>query len=375
MLTKITHHIPYIESLNHWQLTLVYLSIVAFFSCAISLSARKLISFFVVKDKRYGHKTAKNVVSAIHLPFQFLIWSYASIQMIHLIWVDLFHQKSLSYEGEATGLLLCVAFGWSICRVLNTLEPNFIAKAIKSGHSPRQSTANVRAITKISKILMWLILALIIMGIFNVPLSGLLTFGGVGGIGVALASKDLLANFAGSVMVFFNRHFSVGDWIYSPDRELQGTVESIGWRLTRIRSFDQRPVYVPNSVFNNVIIVNASKMNNRRINQTIGLRYDDAEKVEGILESVRTMLKNHDDIDQQNTILVNLSDQEAFGPYQINFIIYAFTKTNDWEGFKKVQDNVLLKTFSIIKSHHAEIAFPTRNIITNHHQIEEPQFA
>lgn len=375
MILNLADYIPFIESLKQWQITLFYMSVMLAFACLISLSAKKLISFFIVKDEKYGRRTAQGVVKAIHLPFQFIIWSYTSLQLIHLFWVDLLDKDSLSYEGEITGLLFCVMFGWIVGRVLEALEPNFIKKAMKSGHSPRQSTANVRAVSKISKIATWLILSLIIMGIFNVPLSGLLTFGGVGGIGVALASKDLLANFAGSVMVFFNRHFSVGDWIYSPDRELQGTVESIGWRLTRIRSFDQRPVYVPNAVFNNVIIVNASKMNNRRINQTIGLRYDDAEKVEGILADIRNMLKKHDGIDQNNTILVNLSDQEAFGPYQINFIIYAFTKTNDWEAFKKVQDNVLLKSFSIIKSHDAEIAFPTRSIINSSTQNKEPQFA
>lgn len=374
MIAYIINHIPFLASLNQWQITLIYMSVVFGLACLISLSAKKLISFFIMKDEKFARKTAKDIVKAIHSPFQFIIWSYTTMQLVHLFWIDLLDKKHFSYEGEITGLLICITLGWTVGRVLEALEPNFINKAVKSGHTPRQSTANVRAVTKISKIATWVILILIMMGIFNVPLSGLLTFGGVGGIGVALASKDLLANFAGSVMVFFNRHFSVGDWIYSPDRELQGTVEAIGWRLTRIRSFDQRPVYVPNAVFNNVIIVNASKMNNRRINQTIGLRYDDAEKVEGILESIRQMLKTHNDIDQNNTILVNLSDQEAFGPYQINFIIYAFTKTNDWEGFKKVQDNVLLKAFSIIKSHGAEIAFPTRSIISANHS-SEPQFA
>ena len=96
-------------------------------------------------------------------------------------------------------------------------------------------------------------------------ISGVLAFGGIGGIAVGFAAKDLLANFFGGLMIYLDRPFSVGDWIRSPDKNIEGTVEEIGWRLTRIRTFDKRPLYVPNSTFTQISVENPSRMLNRRI--------------------------------------------------------------------------------------------------------------
>ena len=90
------------------------------------------------------------------------------------------------------------------------------------------------------------------------------------------AAKDLLANFFGGLTIYLDRPFAVGDWIRSPDREIEGTVERIGWRLTLIRTFDKRPLYIPNAVFTTIAVENPSRMHNRRIYETIGIRYDDA---------------------------------------------------------------------------------------------------
>ena len=149
------------------------------------------------------------------------------------------------------------------------------------------------------------------MQAFGLSLSGLLTFGGVGGLIVGLAAKDLLSNFFGGMMIYFDRPFKVGDWIRSPDRQIEGTVERIGWRMTIIRTFDKRPLYVPNSVFSNIVVENPSRMLNRRINETFGLRYQDANKLALIVDDVKAMLETHPDIDAKQTLIVNF---DKFGP-------------------------------------------------------------
>ncbi|MDW3125364.1 mechanosensitive ion channel family protein, partial [Vibrio sp. 1974] len=174
---------------------------------------------------------------------------------------------------------------------------------------------------------------LTIMQAFGLSLSGLLTFGGVGGLIVGLAAKDLLSNFFGGLMIYFDRPFKVGDWIRSPDRQIEGTVERIGWRMTSIRTFDKRPLYVPNSVFSNIVVENPSRMLNRRIYEVVGLRYDDADKVPEIITAVREMLKNHKDIDTRQTLIVNF---DTFGPSSLNFFIYTFTKTVNWVRYHEV---------------------------------------
>ena len=93
------------------------------------------------------------------------------------------------------------------------------------------------------------------------------------------------------MVIYLDRPFKVGEWVRSPDKEIEGTVEEIGWRMTRIRTFDQRPLYVPNATFVSISVENPSRMRNRRIKETIGIRYDDADKMREIITDVVAMLR------------------------------------------------------------------------------------
>jgi MscS family membrane protein len=200
---------------------------------------------------------------------------------------------------------------------------------------------------------------LICLQTLGFSVSGVLAFGGIGGIAVGFAARDLLANFFGALMIFMDRPFSVGDWVRSPDRNIEGTVEEIGWRLTRIRTFDARPLYVPNSVFMSISVETPSRMTNRRIYETIGLRYDDVAVFPAILESIREMLGNHPAIDTGRTLMVNFN---AFGPSALDFFIYTFTRTTVWTEYHEIKEAILLKVAEIIAAHGAEIAFPTQTL-------------
>ena len=148
------------------------------------------------------------------------------------------------------------------------------------------------------------------------------------------------------MFVYLDRPFAVGDWVRSPDREIEGTVENIGWRVTRIRTFDKRPLYIPNSIFSQIAVENPSRMSNRRIKETIGIRYDDASKIEIIISQVKEMLKDHPDIDTAKTLIVNFN---SFAPSSLDFFIYTFTKTTDWIKFHEVKQKILLQVIKIIE--------------------------
>jgi len=200
------------------------------------------------------------------------------------------------------------------------------------------------------------ILALMFLG---VDLTKLTLFASALGIGVGLAARDLLSCFFGGLMIYLDRPFAVGDWIRSPDRDIEGTVEKIGVRLTRIRTFDERPLYIPNSVFSNTAVENPGRMSNRRIFETIGIRYEDVSKMAAILQDVEQMLRAHPEIDTARTMMVNFT---TFGSSSLDFFIYTFTKTTNWEHYHKVKQDVLLRTTEIIKAHGAQIAFPTSTV-------------
>ncbi|VAW57623.1 Small-conductance mechanosensitive channel [hydrothermal vent metagenome] len=217
----------------------------------------------------------------------------------------------------------------------------------------------VQAIGKLIRISVFITGGLIMLQKLGYSISGILAFGGVGGIAIGFAAKDLLANFFGGLMIYLDRPFKVGDWIRSDDKSIEGTVENIGWRLTRIRTFDKRPLYVPNSIFANISVENPSRMTNRRIKETMGIRYDDAAKMPAIIEQVKSMLINHPAIDNNQTLMVNLN---RFAPSSIDFFIYTFTKTTDWILFHEIKQDVLLKIIEIIEENGAEFAFPTSTL-------------
>lgn len=201
--------------------------------------------------------------------------------------------------------------------------------------------------------------ALVILQNLGFSISGVLAFGGVGGIAVGFAAKDLLANFFGGLTVYMDRPFVVGDWVRSPDKNIEGTVEHIGWRLTRIRTFDKRPLYVPNATFSTISLENPSRMTHRRISETVGVRYDDIAQVRNIVDSVKRMLVDHTEIDENQTLIVNLNQ---FGDSSVNLMVYTFTKTTIWVKYHEVKQDVLLKIAEIIEQHGASIAFPTTTL-------------
>ena len=233
----------------------------------------------------------------------------------------------------------------------NLLHPDYMSKPIDE--------TTVRAVGKLLRATVIITAVLIGMQLFGYSISGLLAFGGIGGIAMGFAAKDLLANFFGGLMIYLDRPFSVGEWIRSPDQEIEGTVEDIGWRLTRIRTFDMRPLYIPNAVFANISVENPSRMSNRRINETLGIRYEDIHSMDSIVAAVTAMLLKHPDIDAKQTMIVNFN---KFNASSVDFIVYTFTKTTDWIDFHKIKQDVLLRVAGIVADHDAEIAYPTSTI-------------
>ena len=290
------------------------------------------------------------LLKSIRRPLSWLIWVLGIAWAAELLSAQV--STGLGQMIDPVRYIAVVAlFTLFLIRFVRECESGFIHKGVDL------TTAN--AIGKLIRISIFITAALTVLQTLGVSVSGILAFGGVGGIAVGFAAKDLLANFFGGLMIFLDRPFAVGDWIRSPDREIEGTVENIGWRLTLIRTFDQRPLYVPNSVFANVALENPSRMRNRRIYETIGLRYADTGKAKAIIDDVRTLLENHEDIDPGRTLIVNLN---AFASSSVDFFVYTFTKTSDWVKYHGIKEKIMLQIYAIVESHGAELAFPTSTV-------------
>lgn len=321
----------------------------------IIFTVMSLIAWFVFRKKnrkrRDYHKYLWRLFWQISSPV--ILWSIfilSSTQLLRIVTTE-FMPSLTGIIGDIRLFAIIWVMVRGIFKYLNSVEK------VQIMHGKDSTT--VSAITKLSKFSILLLFSLIIADYFGVSFSGLLAFGGTGAIIIGLAGKDILANFFSGLMIYIDRPFNVGDWVSSPDRNIEGTVQSIGWRLTKICTFDNRPLYVPNSVFSNISVENPGRMTNRRITATIGLRYDDAEKMEAIVDAVRNYLQQNEDIDQTQDLLVSFN---AFGTSSLNFSIYCFTKTSDWAEWLAIQQRVFLHIIAMIKEHGAALAYPSETV-------------
>lgn len=253
------------------------------------------------------------------------------------------------------GIVICLT--WFLIRFIRHATRNIVVIQTRKGEVVDPTT--IDALSKLSRLTVIVAAILMVMQTLGFSISGLLAAGGIGGIAVGFAAKDLLANFFGGLTIYLDRPFSVGDWIRSPDKNIEGTVEYISWRHTRIRAFNKNPIYVPNALFTTIVVENPTRMTNRRIKETIGIRYEDIGAMPAIVRKVKTMLQNHPEIDTSKTLIVNFN---TFGPSSLDFFIYTFTKTKEWIHFHEVKQDVLLKIAEIIKQQNAQIAFPTHTV-------------
>ena len=301
-------------------------------------------------------------VTALEAPLRVVLWVAVAYMALEIYPATDALQDYL-FTAYDTALVLLLA--WFLHRLIFGVEEELLRE--DRGRTASTDKATVRATAKLLRITLWVLAALMVLQSLGVSISGLLAFGGIGGIAVGFAAKDLLANFFGGLSVYLDRPFTIGDWIRSPDQEIEGTVEDIGWRMSCIRTFDQRPLYVPNAIFSQISIQNPSRMHNRRIYETIGIRYEDAARMETIVTQVREMLEQHEEIDLNRTLIVNFV---SFGPSSLDFFIYTFTKTINWVEFHRIKQDILLRILDIITRNGAEVAFPTQTL---HMQAPQPE--
>lgn len=296
------------------------------------------------------------MLRALRAPFSLFIWLIGMTTAAAIAGRQS-ESPIFDYVPHVRELGIIVAATWFALRSARAIQRSILKRARERGEDLDETT--VDAVGKLARISIAITGSLVALQNMGFSISGVLAFGGIGGLAVGLAARDMLANFFGGFTVFMDRPFSVGDWIKSPDREIEGTVEKIGWRQTRIRNFEKRPLYVPNATFTTVVVENPSRMTNRRIYETVGVRYADFGALRDIVADVEKMLRNHEEIDQTQTLMVFFNQ---FGASSLDFFVYCFTRTVQWAEYHRVKQDVLVRIGEIIESRGGEIAFPTRTL-------------
>ena len=269
---------------------------------------------------------------------------------------QLFNFHSLTSERVST-TLITLSSGWAAIRLGHAFLRSRAFQEWLKIEDPKDEAMLISLLDRLFTIAVIVAMVAGEMVTLGISTTAVATLLGGGAVGIGLSLQQIAQNFLTGFMLYFNRPFKEGDWISTDG--LEGTVEQIGWYHTKIRTFDRRPLYIPNSVFAAKPIENPGQMYNRRIKANIGLRYQDIPLIDDISTSIRTMLQNHTAIDQEQIILVNFNQWDSSS---VNVMVYCFTKSTDWQEWLNIQQQVFLQIAEIVRNAGADFAFPSTTL-------------
>ncbi|MDA0747252.1 MAG: mechanosensitive ion channel family protein [bacterium] len=224
----------------------------------------------------------------------------------------------------------------------------------------------VPLVGRAAEVVVGILAGLMILQNMGYSVSGLIAGLGVGGLAVALGAQKTLSDLFGSVMLLVDRPFVLGDWVRSPDREIEGTVERIGFRSTRIRTFDQTLITIPNSRLADFVIDNVTQRPVRRVWITVRASHlATAAQMREVVTRIELILKSHPDVDQESFLLVRFTD---FGEYSRDIMVYYFTRPIDWVAHLEVREEVNLKIMETLEDLGVPVALPVRAV----HMMPDP---
>jgi MscS family membrane protein len=331
------------------QVWMLYTALVLALAMGLTYLVHLVYHKLSTKLSQGDHFIIVALMRAIYWPLNIFIWIEA-IAVTGNVFIPHGDASLLLLLEKLQKISLVILLAWIFIRFIKLFEEQLLQGRLQDGQADENT---IQATGKLLRVAAIIIVALLLLPIMGVQITGLVAFASGSAIIVGIAAQHIIANYFGGLVVHSDGHFKIGDWIYSPDRDIEGIVEYIHWRSTQIRTFDRQVRYVPNSVFSSIIVVNATRMTNRRIKETIRIRMQDAALLEPILADINQMLRTQPDLDKRRIFGAHFTE---FGPYSLNINVYAFTKAIDWYNYRTIQQNIFLNVIKIIQEHGAQLA-------------------
>ncbi len=257
-------------------------------------------------------------------------------------------------QSVLVGISVALAI-WFAMRLVDGLTGIWEKKAAKT--ETKLDDQLVPIVRRSSKVFLFIIGAVLILQNLGYSVGSLLAGLGIGGVAVAMASKDTIANLFGSLVVFLDKPFHIGDWIEMGN--VEGTVEEVGLRTTRVRTFANSLVTVPNLKFTSNTINNWSRMKKRRIKMTVGVECSASpEQMDELVIKLREIIDKDKKI-RNDFYLVNFDN---LGPSSFDIFIYCFTETTNWAEFLQAKQEFLLEIVKCVRGLGLDFAYPTQSL-------------
>jgi len=349
-----------IEKLNYF-INKTFLQI-PLYKIAISLSVflfflilRKLFSLIIIKTlqkivSKTKTKLDDKILSIIREPLKFsfiIIGLYISVKIL----------KVDSYIiTKFVRTMIIFSIFWLLYAAVKTFDDSIFIFTKKFGKDLHREIG--KFFSKTIKIFIIAIGVVAILQDWGINVSAFIASLGLGGLAFALAAKDSAANLFAGLTILADKSLKIDDWINV--NGVEGVVEDIGIRSTRVRTFEKSLITIPNQMITNNAIENFSKRNIRRIKMNIGVTYNTSkETITKIIKEIRNMVKKHKGIDKDALMLINFDE---FKDSSLNIFIYIFTNTTVWAEYLQTKEDINLKIMKIIEKHKVQFAFPSQSI-------------
>lgn len=344
----------YISSISSIQIIDIIIAICIIILFRIFSSGLAYIIIRMFKLKTRNRKKIKE--SAFYNPLRV----FFGILGIYI--AILFLKQPLNISDEVVKIVTTIFKIISVIIFAKGLAESLTTKSSFVKRIREKTTKNIEDsmldfILKIARALIYIIAGFIVITLLGINLNGLVAGLGIGGVIVTLAAQDTAKNLFGGLVIFLDKPFVVGDWIeMSP---FEGTVEDITFRSTRVRTFENSLVNIPNSVISNSSIINWSKMEKRRYKTNLCIQIDTPlEKVEKFQTRIKEMLQEREAI-YDDSIIVKFNEISDNG---LNILISSYTNSVDYPSYIAERENINCKIMKILREENIELAYDTKTV-------------
>jgi MscS family membrane protein len=383
---------PTVQTVNIWLkpvgLDVIKLLLIALISLIIYFIRKVLYGVIekILLHTKYMKQYTEEILDDIRTPITYLL-IVVNIEMAIYIYYDF---STFPLMSKIFNIIYAIFFTVLLYQILNSVARIRIENIGKSDKKIKNEMINVSI--KIINFLIIIFGLLLVLFLAGVNLTAVLSGLGIGGFAIALAARESLANFFGTISILMSDVFSQGDWIVADGKE--GTVVEIGLRVTTLRTFDNALISIPNGLLANGDVKNWSRRAiGRRIKMKLGVKYNSKrEDIANAVNEIREMLQAHTGIATESTSytarlsrnakLVSKEDSlgvkrtllvylDAFSDSSINILVYCFTKTTDWNEWLKTKEDVMYRTMEILENNSLEFAFPSMSLYRENHEDDK----
>ena len=331
---------------------IIAIGIIIFFRILSGTFSYMIIRIFKIKSKK-----AKEIKeSAFFKPLKI----FFIILGIYLAIV--FLRVPLQINEQVMDIVTKVFKIISVIEIALGLANSFTSKTIlgrklRKSLSQKMDDTVFEFVLKVTRVLIYIVAIFLVLAILEINLTGLIAGLGLGGVIVTLAAQDTAKNLFGGVVIFIDKPFVVGDWIEMDNYE--GTIEDITFRTTRIRTFENALVNIPNAIIADASVTNWKKKKKRRYKTNLCVELDTPlEKLELLKAKIEKMLQERESV-FDDSIIVRFDQITDNG---INVLIYTYTNSVDYASYLKEVEDINIKIMKILREENVELAYDTKTV-------------